>query len=777
MTIVTRLMTDGILTLLFSYGIICHKKGCDYMNELVLLLILIFVVFPIAILVGMIKFIIWIVRKIKVSAGESSESFEERKNVRKFSGSEIMFIIGTVFIVLSGIAFGYAGWVNTSAVGRVMIMLAVSGVMYGAGVIFRKFLKLDGTATAFGVIGIVLLAVTMITAGYYELFGEWLSVIGDGCCMLYALSALTVAVTAFAQSKLSDVTAFKYLSCMSVTATLIFLAGQIADEYSTFAVIMVILQTVVTVWVVFGTIFSDIIKKSAGMSAVIFSLLALIWAVDNTFCPDGATYFIVFVTLIQLVGYGIYLNSPVLKGFQSIVSIWTAFILVAEAKTDNTEIMIFAGIMLVVYSANRFIPCLKNNFSEMLTLGFAVWSAVASATLDDGTALITPIIMSGLIMLYAFSESKPVQILAGLCSPILPVIIAENRNAYDTVAIILCLVSAGIICLPKYAFRLYTGFPRKTDTILYTNMLTAGMIIMFYTTDSPEKPFLALTACIMHLLVSCLTKNNLTGVLSVFGMINLVSEVTYQSENKMYIIFIMFCAMMIFSRIFFRNGIISRKGDVTKSDIIMFSAWYTLYNMDLHGKTGSFLCMLSMAVYIANFIRKKTRKDIASVILSLSAVMTVIAFINRPFFIPESEIIENKITLGLIALMGVAYRYIWKNFTNVSKNLSDTIFILSFAGLIYDVMEYHRLGNTIFGLAVTAVILIISFSAKNRKWFGVSSIALMTITVWSSARYFGKLDWWVYLFIAGIIFIAVAGVNEYFKKNDKKLSNIFSDWK
>lgn len=774
MTNVIHQVTYDILTSLRTYGTIFHKKGRDYMNELILLLILIFVVLPVAILVGIVKFIIWIVRKIKGSTGESYESSEERKTVRKFSGSEIMFIIGTVFIVLSGIAFGYAGWVNTSAVGRVMIMLAVSGVMYGAGVIFRKFLKLDGTATAFGVIGIVLLAVTMITAGYYELFGEWMSVSGDGCCMLYALSALTVAVTAFAQSKLSDVTAFKYLSCMSLTATLIFLAGQIADEYSTFAVIMVILQTVVTAWVVFGTIFSDIIKKSAGMSAVIFSLLALMWAVDHTFYPDGATYFIVFVTLIQLVGYGIYLNSPVLKSFQSIVSIWTAFILVSEAKTDNTEIMIFSVIMLAVYSANRFITCLKNNFSEMLTLGFAAWSAVASATLDDGTALITPVILSGLIMLYAFSESKSVQILAGLCSPILPVIIAENRNAYNIVAIILCLVSAGIICLPKYAFRLYTGFPRKTDTILYTNMLAAGMIIMFYTTDSPEILLFALMSCILYFAVSAMLRNNWTGIFSVFGIVQLIADSTYKSD---YIMFGVFVAMMILSRVFFRNGIISRKGDITKSDVIMLSAWYTFYNMDLHGKTGSFLCMLSVAVYIANFIRKKTRKDIASVILSVSAAITAIAFINRPFFLPDSEIISNKISLGIIALMGVAYRYIWKNSPKISKSLSDTIFILAFIGLVWDIMDYNQAMNTIFGLVIIAVILIISFAAKNRKWFGVSSLATVIITVWAGTKYFERLDWWAYLFIAGIIFIAVAGVNEYFKKNDKKLSDIFADWK
>lgn len=763
MTNVIHQVTYDILTSLRTYGTIFHKKGRDYMNELILLLILIFVVLPVAVLVGIVKFIIWIVRKIKGSTGEFSESYEERKPVRKFNGSEIMFIIGTVFIVLSGIAFGYAGWVNTSAVGRVMIMLAVSGVMYGAGVIFRKFLKLDGTATAFGIIGIVLLAVTMITAGYYELFGEWMSVSGDGCCMLYALSTLTVAVTAFAQSKLSDVTAFKYLSCMSLTATLICLAGQIADEYSTFAVIMVILQTVVTAWVVFGTIFSDIIKKSAGMSAVIFSLLALMWAVDNTFCPDGATYFIVFITLIQLVGYGIYLNSPVLKGFQSIVSIWTAFILVVEAKTDNTEIMIFSGIMLAVYSANRFIPCIKNNFSEMLTLGFAAWSAVASATLDDSTALITPVILSGLIMLYVFSESKSVQFISGLCSPVLPFIILVNHFYYNELNIFVTIMCVATFLLMRF-------LPEKNlRTVLYANMFVAGMVAFVAAFDLPENIFPIIIVCGLHIAVSCLMPNNHTGILTV-GALTVVVSATEISDYKM---FVVFCCMMILARIFFRNRLIQKDGYKTKYDIIIPSALIVfLYIYD-----NIFLRFMVMAVFSADLVRRKTDCTFADWMLSVSAFMTMLAMLNRPFMLPESEIIDSKITLAIITLMGVAYKYIWKNSPKVSKSLSDTIFILTFIGLVWDIMDYNQAMNTIFGLVIIAVILIISFAAKNRKWFGVSSLATVIITVWAGTKYFERLDWWAYLFIAGIIFIAVASVNEYFKKNGRKLSDIFADWK
>lgn len=761
------------------------------MRELILLLFFLFVALPIGLIAGIVHLIVRLVKRcrkrneLSEQSDCSAESFvysEPPKPVRKFNGSEIMFIIGTVFIVLSGIAFGVAGWVNTTPSGRVMIMFLATAVMFGAGVLFHKVIKLDGTSTAFCSIGTILISITIITAGYYNLFGEWLSTDGGGWGLLFAFSSLVTALTAFAEHKFYKNNAFLYISLMAVTVTLIFLSAQISESYDDFAVTMILLQTIISAGLyVFGLSEKKSLRITGNISAVVFAVLAFIQVIDSSFNPDGATYLIMLVIVAQLAGYGIYLKKPVLKGLQSVFAVWTVFILCAEAKTDNTEIMIFSGIMLAVYSVNRFLPCLKNKFSEIFTLFFVVYSSVASATINDDKAMIVPVIMSLLIMSYAFAEKKPVQVLAGLCSPVMPVIIAENfsSNIYDILATVFCIINAGIVFLPKYSFKLHARFPRKTDIILYTNMLVAGMIIMFSTTDSPEMPFVAMLICMLYFAVSFMLRNNWTGIFSVIGTIQLVADSTYKSDYSMYIMFGLFCVMMILSRVFFSKGIISKKGDFTKFDVVMFTAWYAL--MDLDGNTGQFLCMISIALYIANFIRKKTNKDIASVLLSVSAVITAIAFINRPFFIVESEMVSSKITLAIIMAVGIAYRYIWKNHPKASKISSDIIFVMAFAGLVYDALDFGNLSNTIFVLVVTAVILMISFATKSKTWFSVSSIALVVITVYATRKYLSSLDWWAYLFIAGITFIAIASLNEYLKKSGKtiklKVSEIFSGWK
>ncbi|MCM1508798.1 MAG: hypothetical protein NC177_16950 [Ruminococcus flavefaciens] len=722
------------------------------MKEIILLILLVIVVIPVAVLAGIIKLIIWLVRKYQSRKNPVEQVCE--KTVRHFSGSEIMLIIGTLFIVLSGIAFGCAGWVNTSPSGRVMIMLMAVVMMSVAGEVFRRILKLDRTAVAFEIISTVLTAITVITAGFYELLGGWLA--GEGVNMLFAVSSAVTGLVALVHWKLSGSKVFKYSACLSVSLTVIFLSSEVYGYL--FAMIMLFMQILTTAIYVFAEINDDVIKKSVKISGIAFALCSLYYAVDKIFMPDCTAYTVMLAIWLELVFYGIYLKKSDLKALQSILSIFITFVFVDNMTAyDDRQIITASVIFTLIYMANRFIPCLNNKFSEVLTLGFAVYTSIASATLDNGYALIIPFIVSGLIMTYTFTGNKAVQTVAGLFSPVLPVIIAFSTYEYEWFVIVMSLVT--------FAVMKYTE--RKTDTVLYANIAVSGVTIFMWAMDSPEL-FLIPFACGVHIAVSCMLKNNFTGILSALALICTAE----QFDMPEYVLLILFCCLMILSRIFYSDKILIRSTDGKKYDIIAFSVWIVFFMAD-----SGFIRLMIIAVFTACLVRRKTNSLTGSILLSVSAFMTMLAVNQRPFLVPESEIIENKIFLGIIALMGLVYRSVWKNYPRVSRSMSDVIFILSFAGLIIDVMNFHRLGNTIFGLAVTAVILVISFTAKNRKWFGVSSVAVVTITVWASIRYLGKLDWWVYLFIAGVLFIAVASVSEYLKSRDRKILDFFSDWK
>ena len=95
-------------------------------------------------------------------------------------------------------------------------------------------------------------------------------------------------------------------------------------------------------------------------------------------------------------------------------------------------------------------------------------------------------------------------------------------------------------------------------------------------------------------------------------------------------------------------------------------------------------------------------------------------------------------------------------------------------------MVFDTAANTIFVMSVMFFVLIISLFAKSKTWFITSAASLFIITLFASRVYLMALNWWIYLFIAGVLLIAIASVNEYCKKNNETLKTTvakqFSDW-
>ena len=77
---------------------------------------------------------------------------------------------------------------------------------------------------------------------------------------------------------------------------------------------------------------------------------------------------------------------------------------------------------------------------------------------------------------------------------------------------------------------------------------------------------------------------------------------------------------------------------------------------------------------------------------------------------------------------------------------------------------------------------IFSFIRKFRSWFVFSSAAVVFIAVYITKDFWLSIQWWVYLLATGIVFVAVAGLNEYMKIKGKdnlqiKFKNLFRNWR
>ncbi|MBR5514385.1 MAG: DUF2157 domain-containing protein [Ruminococcus sp.] len=729
---------------------------------------------------------------------------------KKLSASSVMLLIGTIFIMLSAITFVAANWLNMEPVTRVFALAGAAVIAFAICGVMKAAADLVQTSSAFYMIGTLIAIVSFGTAGYYKLFGEWFSFAGMGCGTFLAGMAVLAAVSSFAGNSLYKHAAFHYAGFSFISLAIVFLCGQVADNFEKFATVISIAQLIITAILhVFKPLKGTVIEKPAeiigDISAVIYQFVAMIYVVATTLDATWYTFAILSVILVQLFAYGFLKNQKWMFIFADIIGVYTAFTVSAGLEDEIGEpwsMILFGAITLVIYVLNYVIPGNLTISKIFSFIGFVIGAVVAlNADSNDvyGINLFFPAVLTAIIMGYCLHKSKDIQFVAGLALPLMPLCMAYT--AYDhlrindglndelrvivfgALTVVYILMASFFIFLPTVAFKFYAKHPVRAHSAEYT-LMTAAMLALFAISAYSELFFIAISISIFHFIISCMMRNNITAAGSVISLIVTtinILVVHIKSDNiRNYIVLGLFALLVIVSRVVFPESLIYKKNLRTSVDVLLPTSLITLFGLTAINDITRFLIYIAVAIYVAAFIKKNTNKNTAAVLLSASALIVSFAFVFRPFLTFESNFISSKVNLGILVLLGVTYRFIWRNHKEISKIVSTLMFVLAFGGLIVDGIIHDSMANRIFVLAVTAAVLVFSFYAKSKTWFSVSSIALVILTVLLTARYFTSAGWWVYLLAVGVIFIAIAAVNEASRKKGESIkdtvSKTFSDW-
>lgn len=730
----------------------------------------------------------------------------------RLSASAIMLLIGTAFIILAAITFVAANWVTMKPSGRVLALLFESALAFGISVLMKKVVKLNRTSMSFYMIGTIIAVISLNTAGYHELLGEWFAVGGDGAPLLYCTSALAVSAASFAAYPIYKSKAFNYIGASFVSVAIVFLCVQLTENYEQFAPVIALAQLIITAVIHLlkpqkDTEMERPVIIIGDISAVIYEVIAGSYVISTTLEPTVYTFAVLAIILVQLLAYGIFKNQKWMFIFFNLIGIYTGLVVSCLLESEIGEYsakLLFAFITLAFYIVNRVIP--KNQTAcHVITLIAVIFGSIVSLLTKNENYflvnLIVPACASLGIASYGLNEEKSIQTAVGIFAPVLPFFMAlflndrlynscniesdETRTISFGILVFIYILSASFfIFLPKINFNFYANHPVKSQVIIYSNMICAGAVL-FNISGYSQLFMIPVILCILHFIVSYAMSYNITALGSVISLIMIVNSVLEyhlgeDTDAGMYIMFGLFVLLIIISRFVFPDGFSVKKENKTLIDVILLSSWTAVIPFPLFDRVSFFIKTIALAVFLAGFIKRKTSKETASIILSVSSALACLAFITRPFLTPDSSMVASKINLAIFALLGVAYKYIWKNHPSASKTASTLIFIISFAGLIIDGLIFDNAGNRIFVLAVTAGILVLSFFAKSKTWFIASSSALVIITVFSTIRYFNSAGWWIYLLVVGAVFIAIASINEICKSKGETMKSTvakkFSDW-
>lgn len=125
-------------------------------------------------------------RQPRTKGPVSAEQIRER-NI------SIVMIIGVLFLLLGGVILATSSWDIMSNVMKTILIFMVCFLFYGLSIVSDKVLKIHNTAYAFLSLAALFLPISILSAGYFELFGPRLSFFGEGRYILGILGGIICA--------------------------------------------------------------------------------------------------------------------------------------------------------------------------------------------------------------------------------------------------------------------------------------------------------------------------------------------------------------------------------------------------------------------------------------------------------------------------------------------------------------------------------------------------------------------------------------------------------
>lgn len=119
-----------------------------------------------------------------------------RKEAKPINTTNVFFILGALFIIISGLIFATTSWQFMADGVKAIVIFSFSALFFIASSLAERKFKLEKTGMLFYVLGSIFLPITFIAAGFFEFFGNWFSLLGDGRPLFLSVTFLLLAVVA-----------------------------------------------------------------------------------------------------------------------------------------------------------------------------------------------------------------------------------------------------------------------------------------------------------------------------------------------------------------------------------------------------------------------------------------------------------------------------------------------------------------------------------------------------------------------------------------------------
>jgi hypothetical protein len=191
-----------------------------------------------------------------------------------------------------------------------------------------------------------------------------------------------------------------------------------------------------------------------------------------------------------------------------------------------------------------------------------------------------------------------------------------------------------------------------------------------------------------------------------------------------------------------------------------------------------FFIPVLLAGYILYFVRLTENAEVKRKLTTISAALGVIAFWIQPVIDVNDTYFEGKLHILPMIAFALVIRRLYGE-----KAGGDFLFgvgIYTMLRLSLGAIASEENADVFTVLIIALVMFVASFYIKQKKWFLLGGISLVTLAAYMHMKITDGTQWWVYLLLTGLILIVVAASNEMLKQRGDSLKSragrLWEDW-
>ncbi|WP_117168645.1 hypothetical protein [Paraliobacillus sediminis] len=403
-----------------------------------------------------------ITKAVKQPKPKPEKTVKGKEEVRERNITWLL-ILGVIFLLISGLVVATSTWDQMGPVLKVLALLCVSLFFLALSGISTKLLKIDKTAFAFLTLGSLLIPIAIVAIGYFSLFGEYLSLTGEGKFLLGVIGTLVPLPLYIRNAWKHRSRLFVWISYLFLTFSVGFLIG--------------LTQVSVDVFYLFIMLYNALLLymyhrycKNTKLALFIKEL------------PKYAQLNLVVSTLLMLVIFDQSL-------FYSFNILLTAAIYIAMVFVYNTKEYQLVFSALFAYGAYQL-----TESSWLASIDLIAYGLIGACFLVFAHVIKSDVVVSrmfrytsGVISLFAF-----------IYISYQGIVIRANEDAW-------ILLAAYLVIMLTYTYLSYITkravFSWLATIFLYTFGLQLGDIILDYLTGISMELFLFFYAALLFLLI------------------------------------------------------------------------------------------------------------------------------------------------------------------------------------------------------------------------------------------------------------------------------------